>query len=146
MSYWLFKSEPETWSWDDQTKRGKKGEPWDGVRNHQANNFMKDMKVGDLGFFYHSGKERRIVGIVEVVKEWYLDPTDASGKFGMVDVTALGAANDPVGLDKVKADERLSNMVLVKNPRLSVQPVTLQEWDIICDLAGLAPPPHAEQK
>ena len=90
MAYWLFKSEPGAWSWDDQVKEGAKGAEWDGIRNHQANNNMKEMKVGDLGFFYHSVDEKRVVGIVKVVKEHYPDPTDASGKFGMVDVSAVG--------------------------------------------------------
>jgi len=89
MAYWLFKSEPGAWSWDDQVKKGKAGEGWDGVRNHQAGNNMKAMKVGDKGFFYHSVNEKQVVGIVEVCKEWHLDPTDPSGRFGMVAIRAL---------------------------------------------------------
>ena len=143
MAYWLFKSEPSDWSWEDQQKEGKKGAEWDGVRNHQANNFMKDMKVGDLGFFYHSVNEKQVVGIVRIVREWYLDPSDEKGKFGMVDVAALAPFKTPVTLDMVKADERLADMVLVKNSRLSVQPVTGREWGIICKMGGVSPIPRA---
>jgi predicted RNA-binding protein with PUA-like domain len=132
MSYWLLKTEPETWSWEDQQKRGAKGEPWSGVRNYQAANNMKAMKRGDLGFFYHSGEERRIVGIVEVVKEYHPDPTDESGRFGMVDVKAVKPVPNPVTLAQIRSDQRLADMVLVKNSRLSVQPVSPREWQIVC--------------
>lgn len=136
MSYWLLKTEPETWSWEDQKKRGAQGEPWSGVRNYQAANNMKAMKRGDLGFFYHSGEERRIVGIVEVVKEYHPDPTDESGRFGMVDVKAVTSLSNPVTLAQIRLDQRLADMVLVKNSRLSVQPVSARQWQIICQAGG----------
>jgi predicted RNA-binding protein with PUA-like domain len=135
IAYWLFKSEPGAWSWEDQV--GVESEPWDGVRNHQANNNMKAMKIGDRGFFYHSVNEKRIVGIVEVVKEHYPDHTDASGRFGMVDVKALMPVETPVTLADIKADPRLQNMALVRQGRLSVTPVTADEWKIICAKAGV---------
>ena len=135
MAYWLFKSEPGAWSWDDQVKKGT--EHWDGVRNHQAGNNMKAMKIGDKGFFYHSVNEKCVVGIVEVCKLWYLDPTDPNGKFGMVDVRAIEALPKPVSLADVKADERLAEMPLVTNTRLSVQPVDAKSWKIICRMGGL---------
>jgi predicted RNA-binding protein with PUA-like domain len=137
LAYWLFKTEPEAWSWEQQKGRGKKGEPWTGVRNYQAANNMKAMKLGDLGFFYHSGEERRIVGIVEVIKEYHPDPTDESGRFGMVSVQAVDDLRVPVTLAQVRADPTLSAMVLVKNSRLSVQPVTAREWQIICRAGGM---------
>mgnify|MGYP001426294096 FL=1 len=133
MSYWLFKSEPSTWSWDDHEKKGT--EHWDGVRNYQANNNMKKMKVGDLGFFYHSVKEKKIIGIVEVVKEHYPDHTDKSGRFGMVDLKAVNRVKKPVTLSEIKDNPRLSDMVLVNNSRLSVQPVSDSEWSEICRMA-----------
>jgi predicted RNA-binding protein with PUA-like domain len=136
MAHWLFKSEPETWSWDQQKKKGARGEPWSGVRNHQAANNMKAMKAGDQGFFYHSGKERSIVGIVEVIGEYRPDPSDESGRFGLVEVKAVKSLAKPVTLDAVKTKPELKDMVLVKNSRLSVQPVTRSEWDIICALGG----------
>ncbi|MBE8219908.1 MAG: EVE domain-containing protein [Alphaproteobacteria bacterium] len=138
MPYWLFKSEPETWGWQQQIKRGRKGEPWDGVRNYQANNMMKQMRIGDRGFFYHSVKERRIVGSVQIIREHYPDPSDASGRFGMVDVVALEEAKTPITLDDIKADEALRDMILVKQARLSVQPVQAKEWQHICKLCGLS--------
>jgi predicted RNA-binding protein with PUA-like domain len=138
MAYWLLKTEPEAWSWDDQKKRGAKGEPWSGVRNYQAANNMKAMKRGDLGFFYHSGEERRIVGIVEVVKEYHPDPTDESGRFGMVDVKAVEPFPKAVTLADIRSDQRLADMVLVKNSRLSVQPVSVREWQLICRAGGIA--------
>ena len=137
MAYWLLKTEPEAWSWEDQKKRGAKGEPWSGVRNYQAANNMKAMKRGDLGFFYHSGEERRIVGIVEVVKEYHPDPTDKLGRFGMVAVRAVKELPNPVTLADIRSDERLAEMVLVKNSRLSVQPVSAGEWQIICKAGGV---------
>src|SRR5215467_3528693 len=124
MNYWLFKTEPETFSWEMQKKRGAKGEPWSGVRNWQAARNMKSMKKGDLGFFYHTGEEKRIVGIVEVIGEYRPDPTDEEGKFGLVDVKAVKDVPRPVTLAEVKANPNLSEMVLAKSPRLSVQPVT----------------------
>ena len=120
MKYWLIKSEPGAWSWDDQVKEGPS--EWDGVRNHQAGNNMKAMKIGDKGFFYHSVNEKQIMGIVEVCKLWYLDPSDPKGKFGMVDVRAMEPFPKPVTLAEVKADERLMELPLVTNSRLSVQP------------------------
>ena len=135
IAYWLFKSEPGAWSWDDQVRKGV--EHWDGVRNHQANNNMKAMKIGDRGFFYHSVNEKRIVGIVEVVKEHYPDHTDASGRFGMVDVKAVMPVETPVTLAEIKADPRLQDMALVRQSRLSVTPVSNEEWAIICAMAGV---------
>ena len=126
MAHWLFKSEPETWSWDNQVSDGTA--EWDGVRNYQAANNMKAMKVGDLAFFYHSGGERQVVGIVEVAKEYYLDPTDATGRFGMVDVKALRPVKEPVTLQQIKGDPRLAEMALVRQSRLSVCPVTDEQW------------------
>ncbi|MBX3494714.1 MAG: EVE domain-containing protein [Parvibaculum sp.] len=137
MAYWLFKSERETWSWDEQKKKGAKGEPWTGVRNYQANNNMKAMKKGELGFFYHSGDERSIVGIVRVIGEHRPDPTDEKGKFGLVDIEAVCDMPNAVTLSDVKAEPALAEMVLVKNSRLSVQPVTAAEWKTICKMGGL---------
>jgi predicted RNA-binding protein with PUA-like domain len=132
MEYWLFKSEPGTWSWEDQVKEGDKGAGWDGVRNHQASNNMKAMKIGDQGFFYHSVNEKQVVGIVEVVAEYHPDDTDASGRFGMVDVKAVRSINRPVTLAEIKADERLAGFALVRQSRLSVVPVTNEQWKMIC--------------
>lgn len=138
MRYWLFKSEPSTWSWDDQVAKGDAGEEWDGVRNYQARNFMREMKIGDQGFFYHSQSEKAIVGTIEVISEAHPDSKTDDDRWECVDIKALDAVITPVTLDQIKADERLSDMVLVNNSRLSVQPVTETEWRIICDLAGLA--------
>ena len=137
MQYWLFKSEPSAWSWDDQVKAGTA--EWDGVRNHQANNNMKAMKKGDKGFFYHSVNEKQIVGIVEVVKEHYPDHTDALGRFGMVDVKATEPVETPVTLADIKAEPRLGNLALVKQSRLSVVPVAKAEWNLLCKMAGVNP-------
>jgi predicted RNA-binding protein with PUA-like domain len=137
MNYWLFKTEPETFSWEMQKKRGAKGEPWSGVRNFAAANHMKAMKKGDLGFFYHTGDEKQIVGIVEVIAEYKPDPTDETGKFGLVDVRAVKDLPRPVTLLQAKADAKLKDMVLVNNTRLSVQPVTSAEWKQICKLGGV---------
>ena len=137
MKYWLIKSEPGAWSWDDHVKKGV--EHWDGVRNHQANNNMKAMALGDKVFFYHSVNEKQIVGIVEVVSGHYADHTDAKGRFGMVDFKALETVPKPVTLEDIKANGRLKDMVLVKNSRLSVQPVTAGEWRIVCAMAGVDP-------
>jgi len=137
MAYWLFKSEPETWSWDQQKAKGAKGEPWSGVRNHQAKLNMMKMKKGDRGFFYHSGDAREIVGIVEVIGEYRPDPTDATAKFGLVDVKAVADLPKPVTLAQAKADPKLAKMTLVTFSRLSVQPVTDAEWKHVCMLGGL---------
>ncbi|MBL6597905.1 MAG: EVE domain-containing protein [Alphaproteobacteria bacterium] len=139
MAYWLFKSEPGTWSWDDQVKEGDKGAGWDGVRNHQASNNMKAMKIGDLGFFYHSVNEKRIVGIVEVCAEYHPDDTDASGRFGMVDVKAVRPFTRPVTLAEIKAEERLSEFGLVRQSRLSVVPVSADQWELICRMGETTP-------
>ncbi|MEQ8326565.1 MAG: EVE domain-containing protein [Parvibaculum sp.] len=141
MAYWLFKSERDTWSWDEQKKKGKKGEPWNGVRNYQANNNMKAMKKGDLGFFYHSNDDRCVVGIVRVIGEHRPDPTDEKGKFGLVVIEAVEDMPKPVTLADVKAEPALSEMVLVKNSRLSVQPVTAEEWKLVCRMGGLKKAP-----
>ena len=137
MRYWLFKSETSTWSWDQQVAKGDAGEEWDGVRNYQARNFMREMKVGDQGFFYHSQKDREIVGIVEVIAEAHPDTTTDDARWECVDIKAIKALPSSVHLDQIKADERLSEMVLVKNSRLSVQPVTAEEWQIVTALGGL---------
>jgi predicted RNA-binding protein with PUA-like domain len=137
MAYWLFKSEAETWSWAQQKKKGAKGEPWNGVRNYQAANCMKAMKKGDQGFFYHSGDQRQIVGIVEVIGEYRPDVTDEKGRFGLVDVRFVKDVPTPVTLAAVKADAKLKEMVLVKNSRLSVQPVTPAEWKHVCKMGGM---------
>lgn len=135
MAYWLFKSEPNTWSWDDQVKKGEIGEGWDGVRNYQASNNMKAMKIGDLGFFYHSVKEKQIVGIVKVIEEYHPDPTDASGRFGMVTVAAVCSVGKAVTLADIKAEPALSDLALVRQSRLSVVPVNAAEWQLICEMA-----------
>ena len=136
MAYWLFKSEPGEWSWDDQVAKGDVGEEWDGIRNYQARNYMRRMKLGDLGFFYHSQREKRILGVVEVIAAAHPDSTSNDPRWECVDVRAVGSFPQPVTLAACKADERLINMVLVKNPRLSVQPVTDEEWQIVCQLGG----------
>ncbi len=134
MAYWLVKSEPGAWSWDDHVRDGTA--EWEGVRNHQANNNMKAMRAGDRVFFYHSVNEKRIVGILEVSREHYPDPTDASGRFGMVDFKALMPVERPVTLAEVKAEPGLENIPLVRHTRLSVMPVSADEWRIICRMAG----------
>ena len=139
MRYWLFKSEPNTWGWDDQVRKGDAGEEWDGVRNYQARNFMREMKIGDRGFFYHSMKEKAVVGIVEVIAEAHPDSTTEDPRWECVDIKAVKPVKAPVTLDQIKADPRLAEMVLVKNSRLSVQPVSDAEWRIICEMAGIAP-------
>jgi predicted RNA-binding protein with PUA-like domain len=137
MNYWLFKSEPDTFSWDDQVKLGPAGGQWDGVRNALAQKHMMAMKPGDLGFFYHSVNEKQIVGIMKVVAEAHPDTTDTAGKWHCVDVAALAPLPRPVTLAQAKADPQLAGMVLVKNSRLSVQPVTPEEWAHICALGGV---------
>ena len=134
MQYWLLKSEPETYSWD--TMFAEKTTMWDGVRNYQARNHMKNMKKGDLCFFYHSGKERAIQGIVKVTKEYYPDPTDETGKFVVVEVTHQEPLKNPVTLSAIKADHRLSDLALIKQSRLSVMPVPSEMWDIILKMAS----------
>jgi len=141
MAYWLMKSEPETWSWDQQKKEGKKGAEWDGVRNFQARNNMRAMKKGDLAFFYHSGGEKACVGIVTIVAEAHPDSTDGTGQWECVDVAAVADLPKQVTLAEIKATPQLKDMVLVKNPRLSVQPITAAEWRKLCALGGLANPP-----
>ncbi|MCF2906002.1 EVE domain-containing protein [Octadecabacter sp. CECT 8868] len=139
MRYWLFKSEPSTWGWDDQVAKGDVGEEWDGVRNYQARNFMREMKVGDKGFFYHSQKEKSVVGIVEVCAAAHPDSTTDDDRWDCVDIKAVRPFESTVTLDQIKSDERLSEMVLVRSSRLSVQPVTEDEWGIICDLGRTKP-------
>jgi predicted RNA-binding protein with PUA-like domain len=135
MNYWLFKSEPSNWSWTDQLNKGDDGEGWDGVRNYQASNNMKKMKKDDLGFFYHSVKEKRIVGIIKVIKEYHPDPTDISNKFGMVTVKAVKTLKKSVSLSDIKQNNSLSDFIMLKQNRLSVLPVTSIQWKIICDMA-----------
>eukprot|EP00903_Cladosiphon_okamuranus_P020195 g18535.t1 len=134
MAYWLFKSEPNTWGWHDQVAKGDAGEEWDGVRNYQARNFMREMKLGDRGFFYHSLKEKSVVGIVEVCAEVHPDSKTDDPRWECVDIKAIRAFAQPVSLDKIKSNPALENMVLVKNSRLSVQPVTEAEWNEICKM------------
>jgi len=141
MAYWLMKSEPETWSWEQQKREGRKGAEWDGVRNFQARGNMRKMKRGDLAFFYHSGEEKAVVGIVKVVKEAHPDSTDATGQWECVDVAAVKALPRAVSLSEIKTTPQLKAMVLVRNSRLSVQPVSEAEWRKICAMGGLASPP-----
>ena len=143
MAYWLMKSEPETWSWAQQRQEGKKGAAWDGVRNFQARNNMRKMQKGDLAFFYHSGDEKACVGIVKVVAEAHPDSTDPTGQWECVDVAAVKDLPRPVTLSEIKATPQLKDMVLARNPRLSVQPVTAAEWRKLCVLGGLSDPPTA---
>jgi predicted RNA-binding protein with PUA-like domain len=137
MSYWLVKSEPNAWSWEQHVAVGV--EPWDGVRNYQAANNMKAMKVGDRALFYHSGAERQVVGVLEVVREYYPDPSDASGRFGMVDFKALHPFARPVSLAEIKADGRLDHIALIRQSRLSVMPLDDGAWRIIAEMGGIAP-------
>ena len=137
MAYWLLKTEPETWSWDQQVKKGAKGEAWTGVRNHIARRNLKDMKKGDRAFFYHTGDAKEIVGIVEVIREHYTDPSDSTKVFVAVDVEAVEPVPKPVSLATVKATPQLKEMALVKYSRLSVQPVTPQEWKLVCKMGGV---------
>jgi predicted RNA-binding protein with PUA-like domain len=137
MAYWLFKSEPGAWSWYDQVKAG--AAEWDGIRNYQADNNMKAMKIGDKAFFYHSIKEKQVVGVVEIVKEHYPDHTDPKGRFGMVDVKAVCPVKTPVTLEDVRNEPSLSELALIRQSRLSVMPVTAPEWKQICKMAGIKP-------
>jgi predicted RNA-binding protein with PUA-like domain len=133
MNYWLFKSEPGAWSWNDQVKAGT--DHWDGVRNYQASNNMKAMKKGDRAFFYHSVNEKRIMGIVEVVREYYPDQMDPKGRFGMVDVKAILPLERPVTLAEIKEEPRLKDLALVRQSRLSVMPINEASWKRICSMA-----------
>lgn len=137
MAYWLLKTEPEEFSWDDQVKRGQKGEAWTGVRNFKARGNLKAMKKGERAFFYHTGEEKQVVGIVEIAREAYKDPTDEKGVFYCVDTRAVEPFKAPVTLATVKADAKLTNMVLAREPRLSVQTVTDEEWKLICRMGGV---------
>ena len=135
MHYWLLKSEPGTWSWDDQVAKGDEGEGWDGVRNHQASNNMKAMELGDLCFFYHSVNEKRIVGIVEVIELYHPDPTDPTGRFGMVTVKAVRPVEKPVTLAEIKANPALEGIALVRQSRLSVLPLGPEHWNELLRMA-----------
>ncbi|MDK3071808.1 EVE domain-containing protein [Sedimentitalea sp. JM2-8] len=139
MAFWLFKSEATTWSWEDQVAKGDAGEEWDGVRNYQARNFMREMKIGDRGFFYLSQKDKAVVGIVEVCAESHPDSTTDDDRWECVDIKAVRAFSVPVTLDQIKSDDRLADMVLVRNSRLSVQPVADREWQVVCELGRTDP-------
>ena len=134
MSYWLLKSEPGTWSWDDQLKKGDEGEGWDGVRNYQASNNMRKMEIGDLAFFYHSVSEKSIVGIVSIIEKYQDDPTDKTGRFGMVVVKAIKSFTKSVSLSEIKSNQKLQGISLIKQSRLSVMPITKEHWDIILEM------------
>ena len=137
MAYWLFKSEPDKWSWDQQKAKGDAGEEWDGIRNYQARNFMRQMQLGDQGFFYHSNKGLEIVGIIEVCALSHPDSTTDDPRWDCVDIKAVKDVPVPVTLKQVKATPELAEMSLVKSMRLSVQPVTEREWQIVCKMGGL---------
>jgi predicted RNA-binding protein with PUA-like domain len=137
MAHWLYKSEPSVWSWSQQEAAGRDGTPWSGVRNHSAKLNLMAMTMGERGFFYHSNEGKAVVGIVEVSRTYYPDPTDPSGRFGMVDLRAVGALPRPVSLEAIKAEPGLRGMILVNNSRLSVQPVTADEWALVCRMGGL---------
>jgi predicted RNA-binding protein with PUA-like domain len=138
MAYWLMKSEPGSWSWDQQVKKGAKGDAWSGVRNFQAKSNLMKMKKGNYAFFYHSGEEKAVVGVVEIVREYYPDPTAKKDEpWVVVDVRAIEPVKQPVTLSAIKAEPKLKSMVLVNNSRLSVQPVTAEEWKLVCKMGGL---------
>jgi predicted RNA-binding protein with PUA-like domain len=137
MAHWLYKSEPSVWSWEQQVAEGDKGTHWNGVRNHVAKQNLMAMRLGEQGFFYHSNEGKAVVGIVEVIREYYPDHTDETGKFGMVDIKAVKPFKRPVTLDDIKNQPGLEKMILVNNSRLSVQPVTDEEWDIVCRMGGV---------
>ena len=139
MAHWLFKSEPDVWGWDKQVAKGDAGEEWDGVRNYQARNNMRAMKLGDRGFFYHSRSGLEIVGIVEVCAEAHQDSTTDDDRWDCVDIKAVRPFIKPVTLEQIKADDRLTEMALVKSARLSVQPVTDEEWEIVCAMGETKP-------
>ena len=134
MKYWLLKSEPGTWSWDDQLNKGDEGEGWDGVRNYQASNNMRKMEIGDLAFFYHSVSEKSIVGIVSIIEKYQDDPTDKTGRFGMVVVKAIKSFTKSVSLSEIKSNQKLQGISLIKQSRLSVMPITKEHWDIILEM------------
>ena len=136
MAFWLFKSEPDVWSWDDQVARGPAGQEWDGVRNYQARNNMRAMALGDLGFFYHSNAERAVVGVVEVAALAHPDSSTDDPRWACVDIRAVAPVPRPVSLEACKAEPRLAGMALVTNSRLSVQPVTADEWAVVCEMGG----------
>ena len=138
MAYWLLKSEPGTWSWDDQLKKGDEGEGWDGVRNYQASNNMKKMEIGDLAFFYHSVNEKSIVGIVSIIEKYQVDPTDKTGRFGMVVVKAIKSFTKSVSLSEIKSNKKLQGISLIKQSRLSVMPITKEHWDIILEMGEMS--------
>jgi len=137
MAYWLLKSEPDTWSYEDQKKKGAKGDAWTGVRNFTARRHLQEMKKGDRAFFYHTGDEKAVVGIVEVLREAYPDPTAKGEPWAVVDVKTVEALPKPVTLAAIKAESKLKDMALVKYSRLSVQPVTDAEWKLVCKMGGL---------
>jgi Uncharacterized conserved protein len=137
MAYWLYKSEPSAWSWDQQVAKGEAGEEWAGVRNYQARNFMREMKIGDKGFFYHSREGLEVVGIVEVCAEVHPDSTTDDERWECVDIKAVKPLPKPVSMKDIKANPKLADMVLVKNSRLSVQPVTEDQWNEVCRMGGL---------
>lgn len=139
MAYWLFKSEPSVWGWEDQVAKGDAGEEWDGVRNYQARNFMREMAVGDLGFFYHSQKEKSVVGIVEVCAAAHPDSTTDDPRWDCVDIKAVRPFAQAVTLEQIKSTEALADMALVRSARLSVQPVTEAEWKTVCALGNTDP-------
>jgi predicted RNA-binding protein with PUA-like domain len=138
MAYWLLKTEPEEFSWSDQVKRGAKGEVWSGVRNFTARGNLKEMKKGDLAFFYHTGEEKQVVGIAEIIKEHYPDPTAGKGEpWVVVDTRAVEPLPKPVTLAAIKAEAKLKDMALVKYSRLSVQPVSPEQWKLVCKMGGM---------
>lgn len=137
MAYWLYKSEPSKWSWDDQVAASEKGTHWNGVRNHLAKKHLQAMQVGDRGFFYHSNEGKAVVGIVEVIRPYYPDDSDETGRFGMVDLKAVEPMKTPVTLEAIKAQPELADMALIRNSRLSVQPVTETEWAVVRRIGGL---------
>lgn len=139
MAHWLYKTEPSSWSWDDQVAAGEEGTAWTGVRNHTAKRNLQAMVVGERGFFYHSGEDKAVVGIVAVTKGYEPDPTDEKGIFGLVHLKAVRPLPRPVTLAAIKAEPRLEQMALVKHSRLSVQPVTDEEWALVCRMGGLEP-------
>lgn len=141
MAYWLFKSEPDAWSWDQQKNKGEAGEQWDGIRNYQARNNMRQMKLGDKGFFYHSNEGKEVVGVVEVCNEIHPDTTTEDPRWECVDIKAVCDMPKPVTLVDAKANPKLAKMALTTNTRLSVQPVTEDEWQEVCRMGGLDPAP-----
>lgn len=138
MVHWLLKSEPASWSWEQQVAAGAQGTFWNGVRNHSAKLHLMAMKIGDEALFYHSNEGKAVVGVVRIIKEFYSDPSDVSGKFGMVDVAAVRPLGQPVTLVAIKAEPRLAKMVLVNNSRLSVQPVSDAEWALVMQMGSMA--------